>query len=131
MALDVDIAGLEGGLVRLASQRIEELDSRLEGNVLRPGAAGWEEAVQIWNGMVAKVPALVLQPASAHDVSEAVRFARDSGLLLSIKGGGHNIAGTSIAENGLALDMSLLRSVTVDSDTKLGTRGPRVSAGRR
>ena len=124
MARDIDIAGLEGGLVRLAPERLEELDSRLQGNVLRPGAVGWDEAIQIWNGMVAKVPALVLQPTSAHDVSEAVRFARDQGLLLSVKGGGHNIAGTSIAERGLTLDMSLMRDVTVDRDNRLAHVAP-------
>ena len=124
MARDIDIARLEGGLARLAPERLEELDSRLQGNVLRPGAVGWDEAIQIWNGMVAKVPALVLQPTSAHDVSEAVRFARDQGLLLSVKGGGHNIAGTSIAERGLTLDMSLMRDVTVDRDNRLAHVAP-------
>ena len=124
MARDIDIAGLNGDLVRLAPEQLEELGSRLQGNVLRPGAVGWEEAVQIWNGMVAKVPALVLQPASVQDVSEAVHFARDHGLVLSVKGGGHNIAGTSIAEGGLTLDMSLMRSVAVDGDGRLASVGP-------
>ena len=78
----------------------------------------------IWNGMVAKVPALVVQPTSAHDVAAAVGFARDHGLLLSIKGGGHNIAGTSIAERGLTLDMSRMRDVTVDPNAKLAHVGP-------
>ena len=78
----------------------------------------------MWNGMVAKVPALVLQPTSAHDVAAAVGFARDHGLLLSIKGGGHNIAGTSIAEGGLTLDMSRMRDVTVDPEAKLAHVGP-------
>ena len=78
----------------------------------------------IWNGMAAKVPALVVQPTSARDVAAAVGFARDHGLLLSIKGGGHNIAGTAIAERGLTLDMSRMRDVTVDPDAKLAHVGP-------
>ena len=100
----------------LTSEQLDELDSRIQCPVLRPGDAGWGDAVQVWNGMVAKVPALVLQPTSAGDVAAAVRFALDLGLLLSIKGGGHNMAGTSIAERGLALDMSRMREVTVDPD---------------
>src|SRR5690606_6620926 len=74
---------------------------------------------RVWNGTVNKAPALVLQPTSARDVSAAVRFARDHGLLLSIKGGGHNIAGTAIAEGGLMLDMSRMRGVKVDADARL------------
>jgi FAD/FMN-containing dehydrogenase len=102
----MDIAGLKGGPVSLSSMQLDELDSRVQGRLLHAGDQGWDEAVSIWNGMVAKLPALVLQPASAHDVAAAVGFARDHGLLLSIKGGGHNIAGTSMAPGGLTLDLS-------------------------
>src|SRR4029453_6170445 len=66
---------------------------------------------------------LVLQPASAHDVAAAVGFARDHGLLLGIKGGGHNIAGTSMPPAGLPLDLWPLREVTVDPDAKLAHVG--------
>ena len=66
MARDIDIAGLEGGLVSLTSGQLDDLDSRLEGRLLLAGDDGWEEAVEIWNGMVAKLPALVVQPASAQ-----------------------------------------------------------------
>jgi FAD/FMN-containing dehydrogenase len=69
--------------------------------------------------MAARLPALVLQPASAHDVAAAVGFARDHGLLLGVKGGGHSIAGTAIAQGGLTMDLSRLRQVTVDPDAKL------------
>jgi FAD binding domain len=74
--------------------------------------------------MAARLPALVLQPASAHDVAAAVGFARDHGLLLSIKGGGHNIAGTSMAPGGLTLDLSRLPDVSVDPQAKLAHVGP-------
>jgi FAD/FMN-containing dehydrogenase len=120
----IDIAGLEGGRVSLTLERLGDLDSQVEGPFLRAGDERWDDAVLVWNGMVARVPALVLQPSSAHDVAAAVRFARDRGLLLSIKGGGHNIAGTSIAERGLTLDLSRMREVTVDPDAKLAHVGP-------
>ena len=123
-ASTIDVAGLDGGLVRLTSEQLDELDSRVEGPLLRAGDAGWDDAVLVWNGMVAKAPALVLQPTSAGDVAAAVGFARDHGLLLSIKGGGHNMAGTSIAERGLTLDMSRMRDVTVDPDARLAHVGP-------
>ncbi|MGH3022376.1 MAG: FAD-binding oxidoreductase [Gaiellaceae bacterium] len=120
---DVDVAGLDSGLVRLTAEQVDELESRIERPLLRAGAAGWDDAVLVWNGMVAKVPALVLQPTSAVEVSAAVGFARDHGLSLSVKGGGHNMAGTSIAEGGLTLDMSRMREVAVDADSRLALVG--------
>jgi FAD/FMN-containing dehydrogenase len=120
----IELAGLDGARIKLTSEQLEDLDSRVQGRLLVAGDQGWNEAVAIWNGMVARLPALVLQPASAHDVAAAVSFARDHGLLVSIKGGGHNIAGTSIAEGGLVLDMSAMREVTVDPDARLAQVGP-------
>ena len=75
--------------------------------------------MRIWNGLAATAPALVLQPASAADVAAAVGFARAHGLLLGVKGGGHNIAGTAIAEGGLTLDLSGLRQLAVDPEARL------------
>ncbi|MGH3024168.1 MAG: FAD-binding oxidoreductase, partial [Gaiellaceae bacterium] len=119
----IDIAGLDGGLVGLRAEQLDEFDSWVEGPLLRVGNAGWDEAVRVWNGMVAKVPALVLQPTSAVDVAAAVGFARDNRLMLSIKGGGHNMAGTSIAERGLTLDMSRMRDVSVEPHARLADVG--------
>ena len=123
-ASTIDVAGVDGGFVRLTAKQLAGLDSRVECRVLRAGDAGWDDAVLVWNGMAAKVPALVIQPTSAAHVAAAVGFARDQGLLLSIKGGGHNMAGTSIAERGLTLDMSRMRDVTVDPDARLAHVGP-------
>jgi FAD/FMN-containing dehydrogenase len=120
----IEIAGLDGGRIKLTSEQLEDLDSRVQGRLLVAGDQGWNEAVAIWNGMAVKTPALVLQPTSAHDVAAAVSFAREHGLLVSIKGGGHNIAGTSIAEDGLVLDMSGMREVAVDPDAKVVHVGP-------
>jgi len=118
-----DIAGLYGN-VEVTSRDLEDLMASFDGQLLRAGEEGWDDAVLMWNGMVPKVPALVLRPASARDVVTGVTFARDRGLLLSIKGGGHNIAGTAIAENGLTLDMSGMRDITVDPVAKLADVGP-------
>jgi FAD/FMN-containing dehydrogenase len=96
---------------------------RIDGTLLQPGDEGWEEAVLIWNGMVDKTPALVVQPESAHDVAAAVTFARDRGVRLGVKGGGHNIAGTAVPDGGLMLDMSRMRSVTVNAEAKLAHAG--------
>ncbi len=119
----LEIAGLQGPRVDLPFEEIEKLSSRFEGSLMTSSDPGWDDSILIWNGMVASVPALVLQPTSARDVAAAVGFARDHGLLLSIKCGGHNIAGTSIAEGGLMLDMSRMRDVSVDPEARLAHVG--------
>jgi FAD/FMN-containing dehydrogenase len=110
----ITVAGLSGRSVHVTEHQLGELLSRLDGPLLRPGQPGWDDAVTIWNGMVARTPALVVRPTSAADVAAAAVFAREHGLLLSVKGGGHNIAGTSLAPGGMTLDMSQMRDVTVD-----------------
>jgi FAD/FMN-containing dehydrogenase len=118
------VAGIDGELVHLASDQLEALGVEGGGALLTAGDEGWDDAVLVWNGMAAKVPALVVQPGSAADVASYVRFARDQRLLLGVKGGGHNIAGTAIAEGGLTLDMSRMRDVTVDPDARVAHVGP-------
>jgi len=115
----IGLAGLDGGYVEVTPQQLGGLESQATGRLIRDGEDGWDQAVLLWNGMIAKAPALVLQPGDARDVATAVRFARDHGLLVSIKSGGHNIAGTSIADGGLTLDMSRMRAVTVDEAARL------------
>jgi FAD/FMN-containing dehydrogenase len=119
----LEIAGLDGARAGLTSTQLEHLDARLAGRLLRKGDGGWDEAILIWNRMVARVPGLVIQPATARDVSTAVHFARDHRLLLAVKGGGHNIAGTSMVEDGVTLDMSRMRHVAVDPAARLAHVG--------
>ncbi|HEX6311736.1 MAG TPA: FAD-binding oxidoreductase [Acidimicrobiia bacterium] len=117
------MAGLDGAAVDVTAEQLDDLRARLDGPVLRPGDAGWDDAVQIWNGMTATEPALVVQPRNVRDVAAAVGFARDHRLLLSVKGGGHNLGGIAIAEGGLTLDMSGMRDVTVDPAARLANVG--------
>ena len=123
MTTSVEVAGRRSERIVLTALELDELSSRVDGPVLRTGDEGWDDAVLLWNAMVQKSPALVVQPISARDVAAAVEFARDRGLALSVKGGGHNIAGTAIAEDGLTLDMSRLNHISVDPP------GRRVHAG--
>jgi FAD/FMN-containing dehydrogenase len=118
-----EIATLDGGSIRLSAAQLGRLSSLIEGRLLSRGDDDWDEAVRIWNGMAAKLPAIVVQPVSSSDVAAAVRFAREHGVLLGVKGGGHNIAGTAIAERGLTLDMSRMNEVTVDADARIAHAG--------
>jgi FAD/FMN-containing dehydrogenase len=103
---------------------LDELSPWLDGRLLRPGAADWADAVRLWNAMVARTPAAVVQPETPHDVAATIEFVRAHGVPLSVKGGGHNIAGTAIADGGLTLDMSRMCSVTVEPGAKLAHVGP-------
>lgn len=122
--MTVLMTGLDGERVKVPQQSLDALVAKLEAPVLRPGDPGYADATTIWNGMVTKRPALVVQPVSAGEVSAAVGFARVNGILLSIKGGGHNIGGTSLSDGGLALDMSRLRWVEVDAEQRIAHVGP-------
>jgi FAD/FMN-containing dehydrogenase len=114
----IEVAGIDVGSVTLSEAEVDELASGDGGRLLRPGDDGWDAAVLIWNAMAARQPAVILQPTSAGEVAWGVRFAARHRLLLSVKGGGHNIAGTSMAPGGLTLDMSQMREVTVDPDAR-------------
>jgi FAD/FMN-containing dehydrogenase len=119
----LELASLEGGRVSLTSDELDDLRARVGGPLLGAGDAGWDDAILIWNGMVAKTPALVVQPTSPREVATIIRVARDHRVLISIKGGGHNIAGTAVAERGLMLDMSRMRNITVDREARLAHVG--------
>jgi FAD/FMN-containing dehydrogenase len=93
----------------------------VRGAVLLPGEPGFEDATRLWNGMIETTPALVIQPSGTADVVAAVGFARERGLALSVRGGGHHIAGTAVADGGLTLDMSRLRGVRVDPEARTAT----------
>jgi FAD/FMN-containing dehydrogenase len=103
---------------------IAELRPRLRGPVLSPGDPGFDDATSVWNGLIEKTPALVVRPTGTADVVAAVAFAREHGLAVAVRGGGHNIAGTALAEGGLTLDMSALRGVVVDPETRIATVQP-------
>ena len=122
--MSIDVAGLAGDRIEVTSEQLGELAARIEGRLLQPGDEGWGQAVTIWNAMVATVPAIVVQPATAEDVAAVIGFAREHRLLLSIKGGGHHIAGTAMADHGVTLDMCRMRDVSVDAEAKLAHVGP-------
>ena len=93
---------------------IEELGKSFAGPLLQPGVDGYEAARLVHNGMIDKRPALIAQCSGVADIQQAVYFAKDKGLELSIKGGGHNVAGRAVCDGGLMVDRSLMKGVLVD-----------------
>jgi FAD/FMN-containing dehydrogenase len=90
----------------------------VRGAVLRGGDPEYDDARSIWNGLIDRRPALIVQCTGAADVVDAVNFAREHDLLLSIKGGGHNVAGNAVNDGGIVIDLSGMRGVRVDPSTQ-------------
>jgi FAD/FMN-containing dehydrogenase len=99
---------------------VKSLRARFRGALLRSGEEGYEEARRVWNGAIDRRPALIARCAGADDVVEAVRFARQQGLLVSVRGGGHSIAGHAVCDGGLMIDLSLMKAIRVDPDARVG-----------
>jgi FAD/FMN-containing dehydrogenase len=96
----------------------EELAAVLRGDMIRPGDPGYEKARAVYNGMIDRHPAAVVRCRDVADVIACVRFGRDHGVEIAVRGGGHNAAGLGVADNALVIDFSLLRSTTVDPQAR-------------
>jgi FAD/FMN-containing dehydrogenase len=104
----------EGGVIELERKAIDDLRGSLRGFLLLSGDPGYDDARSIWNAMIDRQPALIARCLGVADVVTCVNFAREQGLAISIKGGGHNISGLAVCDGGLMVDMSLMRGVFVD-----------------
>ena len=112
--LDTSIVNLDSATTTVNAAEIEALAARLRGSVLESDNAAYNEARSVWNAMIDRRPGLIVRCAGASDVVHAVRFAREHSLLVSVRGGGHNIAGNAVCDGGLLIDLSQMRSVRVD-----------------
>jgi FAD/FMN-containing dehydrogenase len=110
---------VDGAEIDLSPQSLAGLKSRLRGPLLEPLDPGYEDSRTLWNGMIDRRPAMVARCLGVADVIECVRFARENEILLSIKGGGHNIAGLACADGALMLDMSMMRGVWIDAQKRI------------
>jgi FAD/FMN-containing dehydrogenase len=104
---------------QLRQQIAERLAGQFKGDIIGPDQAGYERARLVWNSMIDKRPGLILRCTSTEDVVAAVNVARDHGLAPAVRCGGHNVAGKSVSDGGLTIDLSGLREVTVDPERKL------------
>jgi FAD/FMN-containing dehydrogenase len=91
-----------------------ELRTRFRGALLRRGEEGYDEARRIWNGAIDRRPALIARCAGADDVAHALRFARERELPVSVRGGGHAVAGHAVVDGGVMIDLSLMKAISVD-----------------
>jgi FAD/FMN-containing dehydrogenase len=101
-------------MVQVSSSAVDELKTVIRGQVLLPGDPSFDGARSIWNAMIDRHPAMILRCAGVADVRQGVAFARSNGLPLAIRGGGHNIGGSALCDNGIVLDLSQMKSVRID-----------------
>jgi FAD/FMN-containing dehydrogenase len=103
----------------MASTSIDtSLAERLEGDVIAPGDPRYDDARQVWNGMIDRHPALIVRCRSTADVVAAVGYAREHGIDITVRGGGHHVAGGAVADGALVVDLSEMRAVHVDPSAK-------------
>ena len=108
---------------------INDFRNSLGGELILPGDSGYDEARQIWNAMIDRKPAMIVQVSGAGDVQTAVRFAGTNKLDITIRGAGHNIAGNSISDGALMIDFSKMKKVNVDPDKKTAFAEPGATLG--
>jgi FAD/FMN-containing dehydrogenase len=108
---------------------IQALEENMRGPVIAPGDPDYDRARTIWNAMIDKHPGAIARCSGVADVMHAVRVAAREGLLLSVRGGGHNIAGSALCDDGLTVDLSGMTSVRVDPDARVAYVEPGATLG--
>jgi len=105
-------------MIKASEEVYSSLHRRFKGDLLRPGESGYEDARVIWNGMYSRAPGLIARCADVSDVQNAVRAASAIGILTAVRCGGHSLAGFSTCDGGLVIDLSKMRQVNVNPETR-------------
>ncbi|WP_345540598.1 FAD-binding oxidoreductase [Variovorax defluvii] len=115
---------LDKDVRQVRQPEVDAFAAQISGGVIGMADAAYEEARKVWNGMVDRRPALIARCLTEADVQASLRFAKAHRMLTSVRGGGHHIAGNAVAEGGLMIDMSGMRTVRVDPDKRVAYVGP-------
>jgi FAD/FMN-containing dehydrogenase len=111
----LSIRAAAGGEVAFDDLTVDQLRSSISGTLLVPSSPGYDAARTVWNAMISRSPALIVQCTNAPDVVAAVKFAAAHALTVAVRGGGHNIAGSAVCDGGLMIDLSPMKAVRVDT----------------
>ncbi|WP_231113070.1 FAD-binding oxidoreductase [Vibrio natriegens] len=113
----------------IESAKVEDFIKHFGGEAILPDDASYDEVRKIWNGMIDRKPGMIARCKSAEDVVLSVNFARENNLLVSVRGGGHNIAGNAVCDDGLMIDLTLLNEVQVYPSAQKAIVGPGCTLG--
>ncbi len=116
---DVRFIRLSGEEAVLPEARVRAFQERLHGRLVGQGDPGYDDARAVWNGMIDKHPALIARCKDLDDVVAAVKFAQNNGMLVAVRGGGHNVAGHGTCNGGLVIDLSGMTRVDVDPQARI------------
>src|ERR687884_214363 len=105
--------------VAVGRDGIERFQTAFRGEVIQPDDFRYETARKIWNASIDKYPGLIARCSGVADVIAAVNFARENELLVAVRGGGHNVAGRALCDQGIVIDLSAMRGVLVDPKTRV------------
>ena len=129
MTEELQMAGLNGGTKTIGASEFAEFAVSLRGDLLTKDVEGYDEARSVWNAMIDKKPAMIVQCFGVADVIASVKFAAKHQIVLAVRGAGHNIAGTAICDDGLLIDLSGWRSIHVDPEGKRARVEPGATLG--
>lgn len=129
MAVSDAIIRTDDSAIAIEEAALTTFAASFRGQIIRPGDATYEDARRVWNGMIDKRPALIARCTGTGDVVAAIRFARASGLSIAVRGGGHNVAGNAVIDNGLVIDLSLMKEIDVDPVSRTARAQPGVVWG--
>jgi FAD/FMN-containing dehydrogenase len=113
----------------MTTESIAKLKNEVKGQVVLPDDSNYDEVRAIWNAMIDRRPAVIVRCAEAADSARALKFARDNGLEIAIRGAGHNIAGNAVCEGGTLIDHSNMKNVRVDAEKKRAYVEPGATLG--
>jgi FAD/FMN-containing dehydrogenase len=116
-------------MTTLLKETIEGLKTKVKGHVVLPDDPNYDEVRAIWNAMIDRRPAIIVQCADADDVTRSISFARENGLEISIRGAGHNIAGNAVCDRGVMIDLSTMINVRVDAEKRRAYVEPGATLG--
>ena len=111
---EIQITTSSGHKALLAETTLEEFKLGLRGELLRNSDEGYDEARTVFNAMIDKHPGLIVRCAGVADVISAVNFARTNELLVAVRGGGHNVAGSAVCDGGIVIDLSQMKGIRID-----------------
>jgi FAD/FMN-containing dehydrogenase len=116
-------------MTTLLNETIEGLKTNVKGHVVLPDDPNYDEVREIWNAMIDRRPAVIVQCAEADDIPHVITFARENGLEISIRGAGHNIAGNAVCDNGVMIDLSTMTNVRIDAQKRRAYVEPGATLG--
>src|SRR5262249_57549666 len=117
-------ATTRSGFVELRESAISDLRKRLSGTLVLRDDPTYDEARTVWNRMIDRRPALIARCVGAEDVVTALRFAREHDVVISVRGGGHNVTGNAVCDGGLVIDLSPMKTLRVDAGRRLAAAEP-------